>query len=149
MRKPGTKRSDIMKILFVCTGNTCRSPMAEGIAKKLFPNIEFSSAGIFAEIGSKPSENAVLALKELNIDISEHTAVQLTLNITKEFDFIVPMTKNHRNLLLQAGVSENKIKMLDEEIPDPYMQSLEIYSKTAEMLKKSIKKLIGEINDDN
>lgn len=138
-----------MKILFVCTGNTCRSPIAEGLASKLFPEITFSSAGIYAEEGASVSKNSVEAMKKLGIDISKHTAAQLTLESAKEFDYIIPMTENHRRILIQVGIDKDKIKLFDTEIPDPYSQPLETYIYTANLLKDAIIKLIGDINENN
>ena len=58
--------------LFVCTGNTCRSPMAEGLAKKMFPKYDFSSAGLFVNPTDSVSKNSVLAMKNYGIDITKH-----------------------------------------------------------------------------
>ncbi len=137
-----------MKVLFVCTGNTCRSPMAQGIAKNLFPQNEFLSAGIFAKDNSPASENAVIAMKNMGIDISEHKARQITKQLINEVDFIVPMTDNHLYTLLQAGVDKNKIKLFSTPVPDPFGQSLKAYEQTAKILKENIQKLFGEKSDN-
>ena len=137
-----------MKVLFVCTGNTCRSPMAQGIAKNLFPQNEFLSAGIFAKDNSPASENAVIAMKNMGIDISEHKARQITKQLINEVDFIVPMTDNHLYTLLQAGVDKNKIKLCSTPVRDPFGQSLKAYEQTAKILKENIQKLIDEKSDN-
>ena len=71
-----------MNILFVCTGNTCRSPMAAYIMDKIAVendlDVLIESAGIFAEPEQKASENAVLAMRDMGIDISEHRTQPVT-----------------------------------------------------------------------
>ena len=138
-----------MKILFVCTGNTCRSPMAQGIATKLFPDFIFSSAGIYVNSTSSASSYAVEALKDLNIDISSHISSQLTKELTNDFDYIIPMTLAHKQMLLAFGVEYDKIISFNEEIADPYGCSLEVYKNCAKQIENNIKQTIGEIYDNN
>ena len=130
------KRSEKLKVLFVCTGNTCRSPMAEGIAKSLFPRHEFLSAGIFAQENSPASKNAIIAMNNMGIDISSHKAKQLTKELVDKADYIIPMTENHYYTLLQIGIDKNKI--------NPYGQSAKIYEHTANIIKNNITELFGD-----
>ncbi len=136
-----------MKFIFVCTGNTCRSPMAEGIAKKLFKEHQFSSAGLYANDGEKVSKNAVLALKELDIDISSNSAKSLSYELVDECDYIIPMTSSHKNQLLMLGVKSDKILCFKDEISDPFGASLDVYKECAKQIMKNIKVTIGELND--
>src|SRR5690554_6769311 len=109
-----------MNILFVCTGNTCRSSMAEGILKKYLKensieNIYVSSAGISAFQGQKANEKAENVLRKKGIDISSHKSRQLTEEILKDSDLILTMTNAHKNIILQAIPNiSNKVYTLKE-----------------------------------
>lgn len=86
------------RILFVCTGNTCRSPMAEGIFKKMLADrgvngVECSSAGLFAMTGDSACDNAVKAAERFGVDISAHRARRITSYILDETDEFVCMTR--------------------------------------------------------
>lgn len=116
-----------MKVLFICTGNTCRSPMAEGIFKKIAKNIEVSSAGLMINPEEPVSENAVIACKEYNVDISPHKARQLTKELIASSDYFVCMTENHTHILINAGVPKDIIFTLN--VSDPYGGSVELYKK--------------------
>lgn len=148
-----------MKILFVCTGNTCRSCMAEAIFNAVSDNDEILvlSAGTNAIEGSKTSLNTALMVKEkIHIDISNRKAVQLTADLIKEADLILTMTKRIRNLLLMNfnNLNSNIYALSDYvgiegEIIDPFGMNLNTYSKTYEQLNSLIYLLIEKIKKDS
>ncbi|SFQ98177.1 low molecular weight protein arginine phosphatase [Desulfoscipio geothermicus] len=129
------------KILFVCTGNTCRSAMAEALARlaleELFPerdDIEFVSAGLAALPDSEASPQAVSVLKERGIDLSGHRSTQISPEDIEEASLVLTMTTFHRdNLRRAAPEAAEKIYTLAEyagsggDIPDPFGLSEETY----------------------
>lgn len=136
------------EILFVCTGNTCRSPMAEGLCNVLAAQaglpIRAISAGIFAG-GGAPSENAQLAMKKEGVDISARRAVQLTPDMVKRADVVLTMTDGHRRAVL-AMVPEaaEKVYSLSDfagvpgEVADPYGGDAAEYERCCAQLKELV-----------
>ena len=93
-----SQRNNIkMNILFICTGNICRSPMAEGyfnfLCKNSGKDYKAESAGIYTENNLPASQNAILTMLDFDIDISKHKSRKITEKIINDADFIVVMTK--------------------------------------------------------
>lgn len=159
-----------MNILFVCTGNTCRSSMAEGILKYLLneynvENISVSSAGISALDGDMANKNAIRVLNNRGINISNHSARQIDEAILVNSDLILTMTDSHKRILTKyAPEFSNKIFTLREfaykingenseginfDIHDPYGMDYHVYQLCMEEIETELKRIIKNVNNLN
>lgn len=122
-----------MKILFVCTGNTCRSPLAEGyLNHKNFPGVRAISAGIMAS-GEKVNKNSAIAAKENGFNIDSHISRQLSKDIADSADIIYCMNTDTA-ALIKSAFPYKDIRVLSGGIPDPYGMDIDCYRKTASMI---------------
>lgn len=148
---------DILNVLFICTGNTCRSPMAEGILKTIAKekglNIVSKSAGIFANEGSPASENAVLTMGDIGIDIKTHRSRFASKELIDESDIILTMTKSHKDILVDNYPEKQyKIFLLNEyafsrkkDIQDPFGGDIYMYEMARDEIIEAIKKIYDHI----
>lgn len=135
----------MLNVLFVCTGNTCRSPMASAILNKTANekklDIKASSAGLAAFSGDEASENAVRALAEIGIDLSSHRSRPVNRYILDESDYIIGMSPSHLRALAPF-TDADKLLTLSDGIPDPYGGDLEAYRLTRDKIRSGIESLL-------
>ena len=146
-------------ILFVCTGNVCRSPMAEGLfrhATRGRGDYRIFSAGVGAIDGQPPSLHAIRALKELGIDIARQRSRMLTADVVSQADYIFGMTHSHVdsiNLLYpQAAEKTFLLREFDEtldafekDIGDPIGGSYETYLNCRDQIEQGIASMLAFI----
>jgi|GEM_PF-2467840 len=157
-KKPSVPK---IKIVFVCTGNTCRSPMLECCFKaflkhkKMLSKFDIKSAGIMAIEGDITSENAVLACKALGIACTAKKARQLDEHLTKKSDYIICVSQRHKEFIetefVKVGAKVLAMSQIIEggqDIPDPYGLGLEEYSAVLEYFKYLCEGMLGLVSGD-
>ncbi len=153
-----------MRILLVCMGNICRSPMAEGVLRRaleergLLGEVELDSAGTGSwHVGEPPDPRAQAAIGERGIDISMLRGRQVRMSDFEQYDLIVAMDRDNVAELLDRAPpgTERKIRLyLDfapevpqQEVPDPYYGGREGFERVLDLLEKGAKGLVNHVED--
>ena len=140
-----------MKILFVCTGNICRSSMADALFRKLLKKKQLDSeimcqnAGLSDLSAKEISHNVGIALKDYNIDVSDFKPRKFKKDEISVWDVFFTMGDTHTYILEKAGIPSEKIYTPSKNIPDPYGGDEETYKNCAKTIKNELEYFLDRL----
>ena len=149
-----------LRLAMVCTGNTCRSPMAETLARAALAEalgtddpttfgFTVTSAGVTAWDGGLASEHSQEAVAERGLSLADHRSRAVTLERLAEVDRVYCMTRSHRAALMQAlppgeGPTVELLSRAGEDVPDPFGGSLDLYRATRDAIQRFVDERLPE-----
>jgi protein-tyrosine phosphatase len=157
------RRLSSFLVLLVCTGNTCRSPMAEAIARSLIAEklqctpeqledrgVLVMSAGIAAMPGSRPSPEAVEVMHKAGLSLDAHESQPLTESLARQADLIFTMTRSHRQAIVsQWPDTDDRLHLLclgGGDVSDPIGGPLEVYERCAAQIREELEQRVNELD---
>lgn len=152
MQLPGTPVEDHRrKVLFLCTGNTCRSPMAQGMFNQILEENGLSedfcaiSAGLNAFDGEKANEKAVSVLRKQGIDLSEHRSQRMNLQLLGEAELFVCMEQVHYDAMARFLEEKSRLILLGNGISDPYGKDESAYEACAKQIRAALAMILEKV----
>ena len=137
----------IERVLVICIGNICRSPIAEGLLKRAWPGKTVVSAGVGALVGHPAAPFSVELALEHGIDITQHRAQALTAKMVSDAELILTMDlMQKRHIELKYPTARGKVFRLGaSDIADPYRQSMDVFRHTYSLLAHSVDALTARV----
>lgn len=140
----------INRVLFVCIGNICRSPMAEGLFNQVMPEKAVYSAGIHALVGEPADPLSQQLMEERGIDISAHRARNLSIWMVNDADVIVTMDQYQKRFIeFKYPTAKGKVMRLGEhgsyDIPDPYKQGMYAFRQACHLIAMGVDRMAEHI----